>query len=357
MKRIVLTVAVLIVLVSGYLVAAQPSLAAESSKPITMKVSMFFAQGSWMGKQYQSWADELAKRTNGRVKADMFWMDSLVKQADMLPGLKAKMTDAGYLSQTYFPSNFPLLMMVDNFGNAGKDYGAAVLALLDTEENEPNLKTELEKEGVVPIAPYFGGVGHLAVGKRVNSFSEIKGKTIRTFGGTGLNYFKALGMNPIFMPYTDIYEAVSRGTIDGFQMVLPLSDAFKHYEVVRNIACISMGAPVGPAVMMRRDLFLSLPPDIQKIIVDLRKDFGVRYAEAVKNDFEAVAYHRWVFEYGVTLLTLTPEEKAFNAKAIETANDLMIKEQEGKGHKAAGKVWDYYMKALKKYTDERAKKS
>ena len=71
-------------------------------------------------------------------------------------------------------------------------------------------------------------------------------------------------MNPIFMPYTDIYEAVSRGTIDGFQMVLPLSDAFKHYEVVKNIACISMGAPVGPAIMMRRDLFLSLPADIQK---------------------------------------------------------------------------------------------
>jgi len=351
-----MTFVVLIALVFGYLIATQSSFAAESSQPINMKVSLFFAQGSWMGKQYQSWADELTRRTNGRVKADMFWMDSLVKQQDMLPGLKAKMTDAGYLSQTYFPSNFPLLMMVDNFGNTTKDYGAAVLAVLDTEENEPNLKAELEKEGVVPIAPYFGGVGHLAVGKRVNSFSDIKGKTIRTFGGTGLNYFKALGMNPIFMPYTDIYEAVSRGTIDGFQMVLPLSDAFKHYEVVKNIACISMGAPVGPAIMMRRDLFLSLPADVQNIILDLRKEFGVRYADSVKNDFESVAYHRWVFEHNVTLLTLTPEERAFNAKAIETANDLMVKEQEGKGHKAAGKVWDYYMKALKKYTDERAKK-
>ena len=42
-----------------------------------------------------------------------------------------------------------------------------------------------------------------------------------------------------------------------------------------------------------------------------------------------------------------------------TANHMCyaLKEQEGKGHKAAGKVWDYYMKALKKYTDERAKKS
>ena len=67
-------------------------------------------------------------------------------------------------------------MMVDNFGNTTKDYGAAVLAVLDTEENEPNLKAELEKEGVVPIAPYFGGVGHLAVGKRVEFFLGCQGK-------------------------------------------------------------------------------------------------------------------------------------------------------------------------------------
>jgi TRAP-type C4-dicarboxylate transport system substrate-binding protein len=161
-------------------------------------------------------------------------------------------------------------------------------------------------------------------------------------------------MNPIFMPYTDIYEAVSRGTVDGFQMVLTLSDAFKHYEVIKTIFCTSMGAPVGPAIVMRRDLFLSFPKDIQKIMIDLRDDFGLRYGEAVKNE-EAAVYHRWVFQHGVTLLTLTPEEKTFHAKAVENANALTIKEQEAKGNKAAGKVWEYYLKALKKHTDERAK--
>ena len=57
-----------------------------------------------------------------------------------------------------------------------KDYGAAILAVLDTEENEPNLKAELEKEGVVPIAPYFGGVGHLAMGKRSILFRISRGR-------------------------------------------------------------------------------------------------------------------------------------------------------------------------------------
>ena len=98
MKRNVMTFVVLIALVFGYLAFSQPSLAAESAKPITLKTSVYFTSSSWVGKQYQWWADELAKRTNGRVKADFFWMDSLVKQQDMLPGLKTKMTDAGFTS-------------------------------------------------------------------------------------------------------------------------------------------------------------------------------------------------------------------------------------------------------------------
>ena len=82
--------------------------------------------------------------------------------------------------------------------------------------------------------------------------------------------------------------------------------------------------------MMKRDLFLRLPKDIQKIMLDLRKDFGLRYADAVKNEFEAEVIHRWVFEHGITLLHLHLKKRRFNAKAIETANEPYIKEQEGR---------------------------
>jgi hypothetical protein len=34
----------------------------------------------------------------------------------------------------------------------------------------------------------------------------------------------------------------------------------------------------------------------------------------------------------------------------------MLKKQESDGHKGVRKVWDYYMTALKKYEDQRAKK-
>jgi len=355
MKRNVMTFVVLIALVLGYLTFLQPSFAAESVKPIiTLKTSVFFASNSWAGKQYQWWANELMKRTNGRVKVDFFWMDSLVKQADMLPGLKTKMTDAGFSSSSYFPSNLPLFTMIDLLGNAGDDYGAIILASLDTQENEPNLKAELEREGVVMLAEHLTGFGAIAMSKRYGSFSELKGKTIRTVGAVHQSYFRALGANPIFMPYSDIYEAMSRGTVDGFICALPLSDSMKHYEVIKSAITFNWQQVTTSGILMNRDLFLRLPKDIQTIMMDLRKEFAGYYSDAVKNDISGILY-KWIYDRGINFIALTPEEKTFNAKLIEGANDAFIKEQEGKGYKAARTVWDYYLKSLKRITEERAK--
>ena len=354
MKRVLIMIAVIIALVFGHFLAAPGTVFAQSSKPITLKASFWYPPVSWMGKQYQGWIDEVAKRTNGRVKIEPYWMDSLVKQKDMLPGLKAGMTDIGFLSAPYFPSNFPLSMMLDNFGNCSEDYVATTLAMLDTIENQPDLRAEREREGVILVAPYISGIGGFAFAKRLPSFMDIKGKSIRTFGGTGTYLLKNLGATPIFMPYTDIYEALDRGTVDGFQIVTLPSDAMKHYEVIKCLYMVKMGAAISPGAFMSRKVFQGLPPDIQKIFLDLRKDFGIGYSKALMN-VEANIYHKWVFKYDVGLITLIPDEWAFFNKAVDEANATMIQEQEKKGAKASGKVWNFYREALKKRVAEAEK--
>ena len=42
--------------------------------------------------------------------------------------------------------------------------------------------------------------------------------------------------------------------------------------------------------------------------------------------------------------------------AGKNAQEYLFKKQEADGHKAARKVWDYYVTARTKYEDERAKK-
>jgi hypothetical protein len=52
----------------------------------------------------------------------------------------------------------------------------------------------------------------------------------------------------------------------------------------------------------------------------------------------------------------SPADQKALQEAGQKATDFILKKQEADGIKGARKVWDYYMAALKKYEDQRAKK-
>ena len=114
------------------------------------------------------------------------------------------------------------------------------------------------------------------------------------------------------------------------------------------------GAAVACGATINQDAFYKIPKDLQKILLDLRKETGLRYAQALQ-DLEKSTYENWASKHGVTIKELTPEESRFNQKALVEAREIMIKEQENKGHKGARAVWDFYSTAMKKYQKERAK--
>ena len=346
MRKTHVLIAMAITLLFGITLFSPVCIAAD--KPITLKVANFVPSGSFLGQEHTWWMKEIEKRTNGRIKIRMFWMQSLVKQTDMLPAVKAGIADIGWVPSTYFPSNLPLYMMLDNAGNCIPDYRATIMATIDTMDNEPNLKAELEREKLLVVGPYISGLGQLGMKTCMGSFTDVKKKTIRTYGSSGTNYFENLGANVLFMSYNDLYEAIDRGTIDGFQMAIALSDAFKHYEVVKCIYKIDVAAAQACGLTMNLDTFNKLPKDLQKIILDVRKEFALRYAKNLQ-DLEESVYKKWQTKHGVTIKELSSEEKRISENAIKDAREALIVEQIKKGHKGARAVWDYYEKTRDNY--------
>jgi TRAP-type C4-dicarboxylate transport system substrate-binding protein len=333
---------------------ATPGIAADAS-PVTLKYSTYVTEKSWHGEMHSWWANEVDKRTEGKVKIKTFWMESLTKHKDGLQAVQTGMTDLTWLSSTYHPSQLPLFMITDNPGNFGNDYVAAVLALYDTMDNQKDLKAELERENIVQMMPHISGHTQLMTKKCFSSLAELKGKTLRTYGGARAKYYETLGANPIFMPYPDIYEAVDRGTISAFDGAIVLSNGFKHYEVAKCIHLINAGGSLASGVFMNLKTFKGLPPAIQKTLLDLRKEYGTKMAQKQYDD-EQVYYKEWNTKYNVVTRNLSDADQKTNISAIKTAQDYMVKKQESDGHKETRKVWDYYTTALKKYETERAKK-
>jgi TRAP-type C4-dicarboxylate transport system substrate-binding protein len=318
-------------------------------KTFAFKFATSVPEKSFMGGLQKWWANEIEKRTNGRVKIQIFWMESLIEWKDMYHGVKSGVAEIGNPCSTYDPSIFPLFMVLDMPYNV-RDYWAGNMAAIDTAENEPHLKAELEKAGIKFLANHNSGFFQMATRKPFTSISELRGKSFRTFGGARIKWMENLGINPIFMSYGEIYEAMDRGTIFGFDLVFQLSDAFKHYEVCKYVGLANSGLVVTCPTSINLKVWNSLPKDIQDVFLKVREEYAARFAEELYK-LESGFMEKWKTKHGVTIQKLSPEEDRIAREAGRKAQEWFLDKQEAGGHPAR-KVWDYFQKSQRKYEEE-----
>ena len=223
--------------------------------------------------------------------------------------------------------------MLDNVFNYRSDYVASVLASIETIENEPNLKTEFEKQKIFLLGSHISGQAQTGLTKPINSVNELKGRTLRTIGGAKTLFWQNLGVNPIFMAFGELYEALGRGTVDGIgDCAISLANTFKLYEVIKVMYMADAGGVVAGGLCINTDVWKKIPKDLQKVLLDLRHDYGIRYAQQTM-DLEAVLYKEWQTKHGVKVQYPTPEDQKTIQAAGLKANADLIKKQVSEGHR------------------------
>jgi TRAP-type C4-dicarboxylate transport system substrate-binding protein len=157
---------------------------------------------------------------------------------------------------------------------------------------------------------------------------------MRTYGGAHIDYCKNLGINPIFMSYSEIYEALDRGTVDGNETcVLQLSDALKHYEVVTQCTDTKGGFVTGGASMaLNLKTWKDMPKDIQDILTQLNYDLAEHWAESLYK-VEAKIRNKWS-KLGIKMGDLSPKNFEVSKKAGHKAQKRSMGRLESKGQPA-----------------------
>ena len=88
--------------------------AAEKAAPvIKLSYSIFFPPTHIQCKTAQSWADEIKKRTNGRVEITIYPAGTLTKAPQVYEGVVNGVSDIGMSCFAYTPGLFPLLEGLD----------------------------------------------------------------------------------------------------------------------------------------------------------------------------------------------------------------------------------------------------
>jgi TRAP-type C4-dicarboxylate transport system substrate-binding protein len=270
------------------------------------------------------WGKEIEKRTNGRVQVTVFPGETLTKSAQCYDGVVKGISDIGMSVFSYTMGKFPLLEVLDLPLGSRTAYAATRLVNDFYKQFKPK---ELDDVKVMYLMAH--GPAFLHTRKPVNTLEDLKGMKIRGTGTT-TKIVTILGATPVAMPMPDTYDALNRGVVDGVVCPLEALDGWKLGEVIKSTTQ-DFGASYNLTffVVMNKDKWNSLPPDVQKIIEQVNEEWIEKHGrnwDAIDKPGMDLS-----LKLGNKIISLSAEENAKWAKAVQPLFDDYVKEKTAKG--------------------------
>ena len=203
-----------------------------AAKTITLTFANQNPDTSWSGiHAIAPWAKQVEQATNGKVKIQIYYSQTLTKGKDTWEAVKNGITDIGWCFHGYWPGLTPLADVISlpalPFKTAEK--GSEVFWKLY--EKYPEIQKEFADNKVLLLFtsnPYI----LITTKKQVRTLEDIKGLKIRMSGGPPTDMMKALGGVPMLIPMPDNYISLQKGVIDGMGAPWEAIHGFRLYEVV-----------------------------------------------------------------------------------------------------------------------------
>lgn len=240
-------------------------------KTVTLTFAHMFSSSHYMATEvYKQWVEEVEKACKGRLKINVFPVNTLLKSAEMYDGVVSGTADIGSSSNGYTRGRFPVM---EGFELPGIYFGSATATVAGAWEGYKKFKPKEYMDTKV-MWLYSAGPGSLYSKKKVSSLSELKGMRIRATGNTAKS-IKALGAIPVAMPMPDVYEALSKGVVEGQIGPPEVLKGWKQAEVTKYITDLP---PVYNSIMwtaMNLKKWNSLPKDMQAAIEAVNDPFVI----------------------------------------------------------------------------------
>lgn len=317
MRRITLLLAVLVFL---------PSIAFHAwSAEYNLRYSNFFPAPHKNAILAGEWCKEIEKRTNGRVKITLYPGAVLTPPDQTYDSVVKGIADVGGSVLAYTRGRFPLMEAIDLPLGYKSGYAATKLANEYYRKFRPK---ELDDVKVMYLFAHGPGILHTTK-KPVYRLEDMKGLKIRT-QGTNAKVVEALGGAPVGMPANDMYDALSRGTVEGVVIPYEAMDGWKLADVTKyHTEDYGAAYTATMFVVMNKAKWNALPKDIQGVIEQINNEYiekqGKLWDELDRTGLELVK------KKGDTIIKLSPEEDArWAAKVKHVLNDY-VKQLKAKG--------------------------
>jgi len=286
---------------------------AAAQQPIIIKFSHVVAPNTPKGLASQKFAELAAKYTDGKVKVEVYPNSQLYKDKEELEALQLGAVQMLAPSLSKFGP-----IGVKEFEVFDLPYILPDLPSLRKVTDGPlgkKLFSLLDKKGITGLAYWDNGFKEMSANKKLIAPEDYKGLKFRIQSSKVLEaQFRALGAIPQVMAFSEVYQALQTGVVDGQENTPSNMYTQKMHEVQKYTTLTNHGY-IGYAVIANKKFWDGLPADIRGQLEKAMKE-ATEYGngQSAKENSEALDEMR---KSGKTeLITLTKEQDEAMRKAM-----------------------------------------
>ncbi|MEX8493459.1 TRAP transporter substrate-binding protein [Sphaerotilus sp.] len=302
------------------------SASVQAQAPIVIKFSHVVAPDTPKGKGAQRFKELVEQRSAGRLKVEVYPNSQLYKDKEELEALQlgsvqmlapslAKFGPLGVKEFEVF--DLPFLFKDDaSFRNT-----TATLGL--------ELFKKLESKDIKGLAYWDNGFHVMSANKPLHTVADFKGLKMRIQSSKVLDaQMRALGAIPQVMAFSELYQALQSGVVDGTEGVPSNFYTQKVFEVQKHLTLSNHGH-LAYAVIINKKFYDGLPVDLRTVVDGAIKD-ATTYANAIASTENAIGLDKIKASGKTTVYTPTAAEITEWKKALMPVH----KEMEGRVGKA-----------------------
>ncbi|MGV6874084.1 C4-dicarboxylate TRAP transporter substrate-binding protein [Pseudochelatococcus sp. B33] len=217
-------------------------------------------------------AEEIAKRSNGKVKFNMFWAGAAGSPAEIFDLVSTGALDAAAVTPSWYAANLPFFAPLSSLPFAYPDIASAQKVANTLYSEMPALQDEAKSNNLHVLRFALNNNYHLMCARPLRTVEDFKGRKIRSQGDFLPLVLDALGATPVNVLPGEFYEALQRGSVDCIALPWDFLVSNRLYEVAKYASNVNFGPVVAHVSMMNLNKWNSLTPDVQKLIADVEKE-------------------------------------------------------------------------------------
>lgn len=295
----------------------------SGDETINLTYAFFTTENTFLGQMVKYWAEEVEKRTEGKVKVDVHYGGTLLDAANMYDGVKNDVADIGITVLQYEPGKYPLV----EIGEITQGYENGAVASQVTSDLIAEYPPEALKEFKI-LKAFSNDVNRMFTNKKVEKVEEINGLQLRVAGGF-IGLIEEFGAAGLGMSQAEQAEALQTGVIDGTVTERALLKDAQLAELVDYLIEMPLYSSSYAAVM-KQDKWDALPEDVKKVMEELHDEIPKYAGEYLDNRTQDNI--EWAKEeYGLKVIELDEVEKEKWNKIMNEYRDKRIKALEAEG--------------------------